>query len=292
MISVARTLVLVWAFVIGLAGCSELSSPGIHKPDVIRVAVVPAQGAKTQQEQYGPLVAYLQWEAGFEAELVATSDYEQLVQLFGDKNVDLAYFGGVTFISAEQLHGAEALVMRNIDTRFTSVFLVAQDAPYAEVKDLQHVHFAFGNKRSSSSHLMPRHYLENLFSLVPEEDFASVTFAGAHDKAIELLIQGKVQAAVVNTQIYRSMLREGRVAANSLRVLWETPPYIGNVWAVHGELDEGIKNRLRNAFLGLDENNPGHQPILKSMDTQLFLPASNDDFDVLRRILENRGMID
>ncbi|MGI9289323.1 MAG: phosphate/phosphite/phosphonate ABC transporter substrate-binding protein [Pseudomonadales bacterium] len=260
-------------------------------PSILRVGILPDENEDALRERYDPLLEYLSAKIGVDTRLVLPSDYSDLVRLFRDREVELANFGGLTFVRAHVLYDAMPLVMRDVDTRFTSWFLVKDGEAAHDLTDFKGKRFTFGSRLSTSGHLMPRHFLQTEMQIIPEEFFSEVRYSGAHDKTVNLVRDGVVDLGVANSEIVRTMARVGRVNENDLRVLWETPPYNDYVWAVHDDLNEGIKTQLRDAFLELNADDSVQGKILKGMGTEGFLPAGDRDFLLLQQIAGTLGLL-
>ncbi len=260
-------------------------------PSVLRVGVLPDESVEALHQRYDPLLDHLSAETGLDFKLVPPSDYDELVRLFRDHKVDLAYFGGLTFVQAHLFYHAEPLVMRDVDTRFTSWFLVRDSDPAHGLADFKGKVFTFGSRLSTSGHLMPRHFLQTEKQLIPEEYFTEVRYSGAHDKTAYQVRDGAVDLGAVNSEIVKTMLRDGRLKEKEVRVLWETPPYPDYVWAVHDRFNEGLKTQLRDAFLRLDADDAVHGKILAGMGAGGFLPAGASDFLPLKGIADTLGLL-
>ncbi len=266
---------------------SETSNPA-----VLRVGVLPDENAKNLHRRYDPLLDYLSARSGREFELVVPSDYRELVQLFSRDEIELAYFGGLTFVQAHLSSDAEPLVMRDVDTRFTSSFVVSSEDSAESLADLEGSSFAFGSRLSTSGHLMPRHFMQTEAQIVAEEYFSEVRYSGAHDKTAYLVRDGSVDLGAVNSEIIRQMHRDGRLKKDDIRVLWETPPYPDYVWAVHDHLDEDFKTQLRDAFLEISLGDPISRGILTGMGAGAFLPAGANEFLPLVAIADTLGLLE
>ena len=269
--------------VAGLAACSD-GEP--RTPKVLRVGVLPDQGKAQLLDRYSPLLEYLEKELGIPHELIIPNTYQNLVTLFHKGELDLAYFGGVSFVKAMKADGAVPLVMRDIDLKFTSSFLVRADDPAQSVSDFRGRSLAFGSKMSTSGHLMPRYHLERQ-PITPESFFSSVRFSGAHDRTAYWVRDGAVELGVANSVVIANMFEDGRLTKKDVKVLWTTPPYADYVWAVARDLDAEFVTDLRDAFLELSPEDPSHRPILTPMGAGSLLPASVEDFADLAKILED-----
>lgn len=260
-------------------------------PAVLRVGILPDSSVDNLHQRYDHLLDYLSAETGVDYKLVLPENYADLMRMFRDQEVDLVHFGGFTFVRAQTFYAARPLVMREIDTRFISWFLVREENSSLQLADFKGKTLSFGSELSTSGHLMPRHFMEVEKQIVPEQFFSEIHYSGAHDSTAYLVRDGKVDLGVANAQIILAMIKDGRLKQGEIRTLWQTPPYPDHVWAVHDTLDEDIKTQLRNAFLKLDMNDKDHKEILSRLGASFFLPAVASDFTRLKMVAESLGLL-
>jgi phosphonate transport system substrate-binding protein len=234
---------------------------------------------------------YLAARTGIETRLFLPADYQDTLRLFSEKKVDLAYLGGLTFVQAESKSGARPLVMRAVDTRFTTWFLARPEQKEVELSDFKGKKFSFGSKLSTSGHLMPRHFLRTQWDIDPGAYFSRVEYSGAHDQTAYAVRDGEIDIGAANSKIIRNMLDDGRLAPNQLAVVWQTPPYADYIWAVQPEMDKTLVTKLRDAFLGLDSRDEKQARILRGVDAENYLPARLADFSDLRKIADELGFL-
>jgi phosphonate transport system substrate-binding protein len=247
----------------------------------LRVGVLPDQSQVELESRYEPLIAYLQQSLGREVELLVPTSYADLLDVFDQGLLDLAWFGGLTFTRAVNRSGAVPLVMRDIDLEFTSVFLVPRLAEGHELHDFGGKSLAFGPSLSTSGHLMPRHHLVDQ-GIDPEAFFSDVRHSAGHDQTASWVQAGQVALGAVNSLVLETMIQDGRLDRDRVRVLDRTAPYQNYVWVVPAELDQDGLVRLRDAFLELDRTLPEHERVLAALGAGAFLPASSAQFDGLR----------
>ena len=265
--------------------------------NLIHTGVLPDQDAETLRQIYNPLMAYLGQETGQEFLLIIPTSYADLLREFATQNIELAYFGGLTFVNAQANYGAEPLVTRDVDTRFTSYFVIKADGPLRHCEDmsceaLAGKIFTFASRLSTSGHLMPRHFLSKEKAIIPEQFFGEVRYSGAHDKTLYELRSGEVDAGAVNSEIFRSMLLNGDIRPGEFRILWETPPYPDYVWATSRSVPEELRTKIRDAFLNLDVNDKDDRHILRLMGAEYFLPAGSEDFVPLKTVAGSLGLLE
>ena len=285
---------LLVAIVAGIAVIALYYVFAAQQPEttVVRVGVLPDQSHSSLRQRYNPLLEYLAKQSGIETRLIIPANYQQIVDLFSEQKIDLAYMGGLTFVQAQARFDAEPLVMREIDTRFTSWFLVKPELAQKPISELKGKSLVFGSKLSTSGHLMPRHFLQRKWNLQPESFFSEIGYSGAHDKTVYLVRDGRYEIGAVNAAIAKKMMSDGRIGSDELEVVWQTPPYPDYVWAVRPDLDETLKNRLRDAFLRLDSDKPADNAILTRLGARVFFPAGTADFRTLSDIARRRGLME
>lgn len=267
------------------AACGPQTEEMVGAESVIRVGVLPDESEEILRQKYEPLLEYLSAETERQFKLIPHNTYDELIDNFNAGKIDLSLFGGYAFALANKQSGAIPLALRDMDTRFTSYFLVRSDSALTDISQFQGKDFSFGSKKSTSGHLMPRHFL-NKNNIQPEKFFKKVLYSGAHDKTVYMVREGKASVGAVNSSIVQNMVRDGRIDKSEIKILWETPPYVNYVWTVQRDMPESSKAKILNAFLKLAWTNDDHQKILRLLGANFYLPASIEDFKELKSTVE------
>ncbi|MGB0750045.1 MAG: phosphate/phosphite/phosphonate ABC transporter substrate-binding protein [Magnetospiraceae bacterium] len=292
-LGIASFIVLVLVVVVAIP---ETPVSGRPESAPMRVSVLPDIEPSEITARFSPLLDHLSRETGLPMQMVAAENYQDILRLFAAQEIDLAFFGGLTFVIANKNFGAEPLVMRDIDTRFTSYFLVSAEGHLRHCQnlrcpDLAGKVFSFGSQLSTSGHLMPRHFLKSDLQIIPEDYFGTVRHAKTHDQTALDVLAGRADVGVVNGEIYRRIVAEGQIKDGALRIIWETPPYPDYVWAVQEGLSTAEKIRLRDAFLKLDQIREPDATMLDNLGAGAFLPAGIEEYLPLRRIAESLDLM-
>src|SRR5947207_2674118 len=84
---------------------------------VFRVTAIPDESPTELARKAAPLMKYLEAKLGTKVEFTPVNDYAAAVEALANKQVDLAWFGGFTFVQALQRSGGKAvpLVQREED---------------------------------------------------------------------------------------------------------------------------------------------------------------------------------
>ncbi|MDH5327107.1 MAG: phosphate/phosphite/phosphonate ABC transporter substrate-binding protein [Gammaproteobacteria bacterium] len=257
---------------------------------VLRVGVLPDQSSEKIEKKYGPLFEYLAGSVNAKYEIVIPSSYDELLIEFHKGNIDIAYFGAVTFIMANIKDQAVPLAMRDVDMRFTSIFIAPTKYSENKIKEFKGKKLSFGSKLSTSGHLMPRYFLANQ-NISPETYFSEVLYSGAHDKTALMVQDGVADIGVANANVIRQMFADGDLDKSKVKEIWETPPYPDYVWAASNKVPKHLLRKLIDAFTKLDVDNETHKHILQSSGARNYYPASMTDFKSLVGIMKSLGFI-
>ncbi len=252
----------------------------------LKVAVLPDQSLVGMQKKYQPLLQYLGTALGIKTTLIFPTSYQDFLTMFSEKKIDLALFGGVTYVIAHQKSHAQPLVMRDIDKTYRSVFLVKVDSGINSLKDLEGKTFSFGSHLSTTGHYMPRHFLKEK-NIIPNTYFSKVEYSGAHDRTAQWVREGRVDVGVAHSGIINEMYHDGRLNKNNIKIIWETPSYPGYVWAVQNDLSASDKVKIRNAFMLLSYRNPIQRQILNNLGGGFYFGVHHDVFTALEKIVLN-----
>jgi len=258
---------------------------------VFRVTAIPDESPTELARKAAPLMKYLEARLGVKVEYTPVTDYAASVEALVNKKVDLAWFGGFTFVQANVRSGGKVLplVQREEDERFRSVFITAEPA-IQSLADLKGKDVSFGSQSSTSGHLMPRSFLLQA-GLDPEKDFRRVAFSGAHDATIAAVASGKVQAGALNISVWDKFVAEKKVDTTKVRAFYTTPTYFDYNWTVHADMPAPMREKLKAAFLALSRDNAEGKEILELQRATRFVPSQVDNYKGIEAAARSAGLL-
>ncbi|MBA4343047.1 MAG: putative selenate ABC transporter substrate-binding protein [Methylibium sp.] len=265
---------------------------GAQAQATLKVTTIPEEAASEQIRKFGPLVKYLERSLGTKVEFVPVTDYPAAVEALVNKQVDLVWFGGFTFVQAKLRSGDKVipLAQREEDTQFRSVFITQKDSGIKSLADLKGKQVSFGSASSTSGHLMPRSFLLEA-GLEPERDFKRVAFSGAHDATIASVVSGRVDAAALDITVWRKFVSENKVDTSKVDVFYTTPPYFNYNWSVHADMPAAQRERITKALLALSSDNPEGKEVLSLARATRFVPTKADNYKGLEAAGRSAGLI-
>ena len=286
---ILRTLVALAALALQLA-C--LPSAWAQVPGVLRVSAIPDESPTELQRKFRPLGEYLKKETGQEVLFIPVTDYAAVVEGLASRKIDLAWLGGFTFVQARLRSEGQVvpIVQRAEDEKFTSRFIVPVDSPIKTVADLKGHTFTFGAPSSTSGSLMPRYFLQQQ-GIVPERDFKTVAFSGAHDATVAFVASGRAEAGVLNASVMDKLVEAKNPNAAKVRVLATTPSFFDYNWTVRPGMDPALEKKLTDAFLALDPAKPADKEILDLQRASKFIPTKASNYDGIEAAGKSAGLI-
>ncbi len=264
---------LIGAGLLALAGLAQAQAP-----QTLRVTAIPDESPTELARKAAPLVKYLESRLGMKVEFTPVSDYAAAVETLVNRKVDLAWFGGFTFVQANVRSGGKVipLVQREEDEKFKSVFISA-DPAIQKLADLKGKDVSFGSQSSTSGHLMPRSFLLQA-GINPEKDFRRVAYSGAHDATIAAVASGKVQAGALNISVWDKFVADKKVDTGKVHVVYTTPAYYDYNWTVHADMPAALRDKIAQAFLSLSKSTPEGKEILELQRATRFVPTRADNY--------------
>jgi ABC-type phosphate/phosphonate transport system substrate-binding protein len=254
-------------------------------PSTVRLGLVDTlyHGTPEAIMQIGmrPLKAILEEQTGATGQVLAGGGVEELARRLKDDKVQLAVFHGVEFAWArEKQPTLKPLVIAVNQTRDARAELVVRkDARLAGPADLKGQAVAL--PRLSHQHC--ELFLERRCvpaGGTPEKYFSRVTAPGSDEDALDDVVDGGVQAAVVDTAFLEAYRKDKPGRAAKLKTLLASEAFPGAILVIAynpGVLDDKQLERFRDGMADAQSTDKGRQ-FLKLCRVTAF-EAPSDDFE-------------
>ena len=297
------TTALALAALLPLTACGGDSDASTS---TLRITGIPDGKITTLEAQGGALSDYLGQQLGIDFRYDKANDYTAAVNNLAANKSDIAWLGGVTAVDAEDRTNGEVeiVVCRAIDLKFKSYFIANKDVlesgkvkkigSLEELKPmLKDLAFRFGSKKSTSGHIMPRHFMVQA-GIDPEEDIKggpSNSMVSGHDETFNAVATGLVDVGVLNYTNYDAKSDADKANAP---IIFVSPEYVDYCLVVHKRVGQKTIDEIRRAFLELDRQNPEHKPLLDAFSAEKFISADPKNWDSIRQVvadLKKRGML-
>jgi phosphonate transport system substrate-binding protein len=265
---------------------------------LVRVSAIPDFNKGKLDKTAKAVCDYLTKEVGIEFRFEASSDYTATVNGLVANKLDLVWYGGLTAVQTMDAAKKDAVLLacRDVDLEFKTYFVANKDAiakglvkPVDKLEDLKamlkNVSFTFGDKMSTSGHLMPRHFLVQA-GIDPEKDFkspAAYRVSGGHASTLQAVISGEVDLGALNFVYYDKAKPEEKAGAP---IVYTTPKYVDYCWIGHARLGEDVLKKTKQALLQLDAKKEADKAVLDGWGAGKFVAADKQQWDGIRKVLQ------
>lgn len=274
-------VLLVLSLVLG----SVLAAPALAQSgDTLRIGVIPALTTGQTRDGIERLRNHLSSELGRPVQIQVLSDYAAVVEGLGFGHVDMAYLGPRTFVIANHLYGAQAIVTQLIDGSpfYHSYFIVPHDSPLQSIDELRGRNVAFADPSSTSGSLIPKLELMNR-GIDPNRGIRAL-HTGAHDATALAVLNKHVDAGAIDSAYFHLLIRQGQIREDGYRVIWQSEPLFQYPWVVPADMDSQLIEDIRAAFLKIED-----QVIMDAFGASGFTIATNEDYEIIRQAAEAFG---
>lgn len=248
-------------------------------PQTLKVALLPDENASTIIKNNQPLKDYLEKTLGKKIELIVTTDYSSMIEAMRHGRLDLAYFGPLSYVLARQKSEIEPFVALKTkgSTTYQSVVIANSAAGINRIEDIKGKNMAYGDKASTSSHLIPKSVLAEK-GLDVGRDYKE-HFVGSHDAVAIAVQNGHAQAGGLSRPIFESLVERKVIDNAKVKVLGYSKPFPQYPWTMRSNLKPDLKDKIRSAFLKLKE-----PAVLKAFKAEGFDAISDQQYDVVRNL--------
>ena len=254
----------------------------LHADEDLIFAVHPYLPATELIKRFNPLAEYLGRETGKSVTLKISGDYESHINLVGRDDVDIAYMGPASYVIMTNQYGRKPLLAR-VEVMgkpvYNGAIIVRSDSNIHKLADLKGKRFAFGNRFSTSSHLVPRYMLIN--EGVEISAFSGYAHLNNHNNVALSVLAGDFDVGAVKEEVFFRYEKRG------LRVIEWTPDISEHLFIASSEIPRKKADELRTALYNLRNTGEGEE-IMKAIKSSItaMIHAKDGDYDNLRHLLK------
>lgn len=263
-----------------MMGINMQASAADSDPDLLKVALLPDENASELIKRNQPLKDYLESTLGKEVELIVTTDYSSMIEAMRFGRIDLAYFGPLSYVMAKSKSDIEPFAAMIVDGKptYRSIIIANVDSGVESFADIKGKKMAYGDRASTSSHLIPKTVLLESAGLEAEKDYEA-HFVGTHDAVAVNVANGNADAGGLSEVIFEHVMDRGLIDRDKVRVLGHSGEFPQYPWAMRSNLEAKLKQRIQDAFINIDD-----EEILNNLKAEGFAAIKDSDYDVIRKM--------
>ena len=258
----------------------------------LRFGVTPYLGTERTKRGFLPITQYLSRVLGIPVKLVIADSYKQLIDKVVSKEVDFASLSPISYVLAKERAPYLQILVQEIAggaTSFSSYFIVRSKQNAQTVSALKGKRIAFVDLSSTSGFVIPYAWLlEN--GLRPQRDFVPC-LAGDHPKAIQALIDGRVDLAATGSGMLRSAAKGPTGDTRAVRIVAKAGRIPFDPVCARGEISKAGAQKIAYAFMALNvRTSEGRKTLSNSPRISGWIPAIDTQYDAIRRELSRVRM--
>jgi phosphonate transport system substrate-binding protein len=262
------------------------------QPKFLHLVLTPSQKPTdllVAGEKFGVALGKL---VGIPVRVTVASDYAAVVEALRNKTADLAFLHPAGYVLANR--EAKAMIIAQDqwhgNTSYRSRIFVRKDSGIKTLEELRGKTIAFVDPTSTSGYVWPMVLLIKR-GLVQNRDpktfFREAVFSGAHDAALQSLLNGHVDAIASFDQMREQYLKD---PAEREKVTWvaETDPIPEGGIAGREGLDPPVVAKVKAALLQM--RGPEYAQLLKDLyDIDGFEPVDDRVYEPVRAAMDELG---
>lgn len=251
----------------------------------LRMGVIPLESPAEMFRKFTPLTEYLSITLGMKVSLKLALDFEGTIEDLGKGVTQICYMTPTTYIEASQRYGVRPIVKEVLDGKpFTnSVIVTKQGSKVNRVEDVRGSTFAFGDPKSTTSHIIPRNMLLEVG--IDIKDLRSYRYLGHHDNVAQAVLKGEFDAGGMLESIAYKFIPQG------LKIIKVSTDIPGFNICVAKDIDPKVEEKLKKTLLDINNQKEETRQVLKTLNPKQtgFVEAHDDDYSEIGRIMQKIG---
>jgi phosphonate transport system substrate-binding protein len=243
----------------------------------------PLYNPQLLHQKFQPVMTYLGRQIpGTVFDLETANDYADFERKLKERKADFA-LPNPYHATLAQDWGYRVIAKMGDDSVFRGIFIARKDSPIKLPADLKGKVVAYPAPTALAAAMMPQLYLQKHGVDVQTE--ISNIYVGTHSSSIMNAYLKQSAASATWPTAWKAFQQSNPVEAADLRVIWETPTLIQNAVIARNDVSVELDAKVTQLLTTLQATEEGRQ-LLLGIDTTSFVPAKNQDFDVVRRFIK------
>jgi phosphonate transport system substrate-binding protein len=282
------------------AADGETCAPELAELDFGIISTESQDNLKTQWE---PFLEAMEAEIGRPINGFYATDYAGVIEAMGAGKVQLAWYGGKSYIEAAARSNAEAFAQTvNADGSkgYYAYLITNKNNPILENIDIEagngdqfvienaaDLTFAFNDPNSTSGFLVPSFYVFAKNEVNPNDAFKELVFAGSHEATAQAVANDQVDVATNNSESLLKIEEGDPEAFENIQIIWTSPVIPSDPVSYRSDLPDCLKEQVKDFFFNYKD-----AAVLEPLGWQGFDPAADEDWNTIRELDIGRKMME
>jgi phosphonate transport system substrate-binding protein len=274
------------------ADAGETCAPDIEEIDF---GIISTESQENLQGLWEPFLDKMEAEMGRPVNGFYATDYAGVIEAMGAGKIQIAWYGGKSYIEAAKRSDAEAfaqtvatdgskgyyshLITNKENPIVSEIDLEAGDGDEYVISNASDLTFAFNDPNSTSGFLVPSYYVFAQQGVNPQEAFSELIFAGSHEATAQAVANNQVDVATNNSESLARLQESDPAAYEQVQVIWTSPVIPSDPIAYRKDLPDCLKDQMKDFFYNISD-----ETVLGPLDWQGFDPAGDTDWNTIREL--------
>lgn len=265
--------------------------------------IISTESQDNQKPKWEPFIAAMSEALGRDVIASYATDYAGVIEAMGAGKVQMAWFGGKSYIEAAERSDAEAFAQTvNSDgTKGYYAYLITnKDNPIVADIDVEagngdqyvvdnasNLTFAFNDPNSTSGFLVPSYYVFAKNDVNPDQAFKELIFAGSHEATALAVANNQVDVATNNSESLVEVEKNDPTAFENIQVIWTSPEIPSDPIAYRKDLPDCLKSNIQEFFYSYDD-----EAILGPLEWEGFDEADDSTWNTVRELEIGKSILE
>ena len=277
--------------------CQRRSGPAGSKTNPVRFFFMPLKGEEAFKKNAPVIKKYLEEKTGLSIEPVNSPDFITIIKAFGNNQADIAFMNTLGYLMARDWAKADAalvVIYSDIYKSYRGEILAQVGGKINSLLDLNGKTIAFADAFSAGGYLYALKLLQDN-NVKP----AKVVFAKGHKDAVEMLYNGKVDAAAtyhsrpsvngIDQDARAELLKEHPDVFTKLKIISLTDEIPNGPVALRYDLPVQTKVQLVDALQVFGQTIEGRKVLNDLYNVTGFARADDADYNSVQAVIKKLG---
>ncbi len=252
----------VFAGILFVSSSVCLASRAESAAQPLYFSLIPKKNIDQQLDDLKPLLELLETKLQRPIKVIRPQSYQSVVEGVLSRSIDFAFLGPASYamakvrdseIEAFACFSKGATPYTPPGSYYLSLLISMRSSGISVLTDLKGATVAFTDPASTSGSLIPSKEFAAEIDGPLEGFFARQVYTGSHDRSIEAVLSGRVDAAFVASARLDEAVRKKLITPDRLSILWQSRPIHYDPFVFRGGLDPALKEQIRRTMLTSDD---------------------------------------
>jgi len=263
--------------------------------ETIEFGIISTESQDNQRPKWEPFIDAMEEALGRPVNAAYATDYAAVIEAMGAGKVQVAWYGGKSYITAAERSQAEAfaqtiatdgsdgyyshLITNKENPIVADIDLEAGDGDKYVLENASELTFAFNDPESTSGFLVPSYYVFAQAGVNPNEAFEELIFAGSHEATAQAVANNQVDVATNNNESLVNLQESDPAAFEKIQIIWTSPVIPSDPLAYRNDLPDCLKDQIKDFFYNYTDAS-----ILEPLGWSKFVPADDANWNTIREL--------